>query len=129
MTIAGTPGAAWRREAPSVAPLHRGGLPPFMVRRVEAFVENRLGGKITLDELAALAGLSSAYFCRSFHRSTGCTPMFYVRRRRVHLAKHLIATTDLTMADIAPLCGFDHRSAMAKAFRLVGERPPLQCRG
>lgn len=105
-----------------------GGLSPFLIRKVEAFVDGHLHTRICLNDLARLTDLSAAYFCRSFHRSTGMTPMVFVRRRRVALARRLLETTELSLTDVALSCGFDRRSAMAKAFRLVGEVRPHQYR-
>jgi transcriptional regulator of acetoin/glycerol metabolism len=50
----------------------RGGLSPAVTRRVCDYIEGHLDEKIRLDGLAALAGLSTDHFARSFHSQWGC---------------------------------------------------------
>src|SRR5262249_42016782 len=52
----------------------RGGLAPGALRRVRELIERQIATKITLQELADVAGLSSGHFSRAFRQSVGMPP-------------------------------------------------------
>ena len=52
-------------------PVVTGGLSPFVLRNVLAFIEENLGQPLTLADLAAQAALSEYHFARMFRQSTG----------------------------------------------------------
>jgi len=61
----------------------RGGLPPRALRNVREFIEAHLEDNISIQALAAAAGLSMYHFARAFKQSEGVSPHHYVVRRRV----------------------------------------------
>ena len=65
-----------------------------------------LGGDITLSGLANECGLSLSYFTRAFKRSTGDAPHRWLLRQRVQHAKTLLRGTQMSLAEIAIVCGF-----------------------
>jgi AraC-like DNA-binding protein len=79
----------------------RGGLAPVALRRVQAYVEQRLAGKIELGDLAAIAGLSDCHFSRAFKESTGLPPHRYLMMRRIAVAAELVASTERTITEIS----------------------------
>ncbi|MBP0645471.1 helix-turn-helix domain-containing protein, partial [Mycobacterium tuberculosis] len=54
-----------------------------------------IGEEPTLGQLAANAGVSVRTFSRRFVEDTGYTPMQWVLRARVDLARELLENTDL----------------------------------
>ena len=57
----------------------RGGLAGGALRRVRAYIDDHIGERISLDELAREAGVTRFHFARQFRLSTGESPMGYVR--------------------------------------------------
>lgn len=101
----------------------RGGLAPHALRRVSEFVETGLETGLTIDDLAAVAGLSPYHFARAFKRTTGEAPHGFVLRRRIERVKALIAT-GVPLAEIAAATGFSTQSHMTARFReRVGVTP------
>lgn len=99
-------------------------LAPAALRRVRELVEDELARDLSLDDLAAAAGLSRSHFARAFRAATGQTPYGYLRARRVARARVLLATTDLPAAAIADRVGFSSPSHLGRVFRsLVGVTP------
>ena len=49
----------------------RGGLPPYLRRRVHDYITSHLNQKITNDALAQIAGLSTAHFYTAFKQTEG----------------------------------------------------------
>ncbi len=94
----------------------RGGLAPYVLRRVTELIECRLGEDITLTELAALADLSPSHFCRAFKVSTGRSPHQWRSERRIERAKELLFDDQIAIADIALTCGFSSQSHFGSVF-------------
>jgi AraC-like DNA-binding protein len=118
--------AGLRRQMP--APTHRGGLPPGAMRRVQEHVDAHLSESIDLAELSAIAGLSVFHFARQFKLSTGLTPHHYLVRQRVHQAQQMLASTDLSLSDVAFATGFSDQSHLTRHFRQILEMTPGQFR-
>ncbi len=97
--------------------LVRGGLAPWQIIRVRAYVEAHLDSTIRMRDLAAIARLSTSHFSRSFTCSFGVTPFAYVAGRRLARAQHLMLTTDDPLCQIALACGLCDQSHLTRMFR------------
>lgn len=94
------------------------------VARVVAYVDANTAEKLSLDELAGVASVSPSHLVRLFRERLGTTPHDYVLRRRISLAKELLAETDLTSAAIAKRVGFASESNFSYRFsKMVGQSP------
>lgn len=103
-----------------------GGLARWQARRALAHIEENLGSKIAIRELAALVSFSKSHFSRAFKRSLGVSPMAYVTTRRVERAKTMMISTDQQLTEIALACGFADQSHLNRSFRrMVGLSPGL----
>ncbi len=90
---------------------------PAAVRRALDYIEDRPNARISLDELAAAAGLSRFHFSRVFRKQIGMSPAAYVERSRLERAKVMIRLGQLALADIAYALGFADQSHFARRFR------------
>ena len=72
---------------------------------------------LTLDELAAEAGLAPKYLCRVFRQVTGRTPIDYLNYYRIECAAELLCTTTDSITDVALSCGFNDPSYFSRMFR------------
>lgn len=105
-----------------------GGLTDRALIRVRDFVDINLGEPITLEGMAGAACLSPCHFVRMFRRSTGQTPMHYLRRRRVEYAKRLLAGGGLSISEVALQAGFCDHSHLCRIFRQETGMSPGQYR-
>ena len=102
----------------------RGGLPPYVRRRVLDYIAGHLDQKLTTGALAQIAGLSISYFCGSFKQTEGMSPHRYVLQYRVRRAQQLLASTELSLAEVADAVGFSNQSHCIQTFRkIVGVTP------
>jgi AraC-like DNA-binding protein len=102
----------------------RGGLAGGALRRVRTYIEEHIGERISLDELAVQAGVSRFHFARQFRLSTGESAMGYLRRMRIERSKSILQTHDATIAEVAARLGFSDQSHFTRIFgRLVGVSP------
>jgi transcriptional regulator GlxA family with amidase domain len=95
----------------------RGGLAPWQIRKLTAYVETNLDRTITTRCLADIARLSSFHFCRAFRDSFGDSPHGYVIRRRMERAQGLMLTTSTSLGQIAADCGLADQAHFNKLFR------------
>jgi AraC-like DNA-binding protein len=102
---------------------HASGLPRWQVRRAREFLAAHIGADISVDDVAAVCGLSRAYFTSAFGRATGVTPHRCLMRYRIERAKTLLAGP-LTIADIALQCGFADQSHLTRVFAKQTGIPP-----
>ena len=92
-------------------------LAPARLRRVRELVDERLGSPLTVEDMAAAAGLSRAHFTRCFHAATGRTPYGYVRERRLARARELLQGSAHSIAEVAAMTGFHSQSHLGRVFR------------
>lgn len=104
--------------------LARGGLAPWQVKRACEKLESDLGGKFSLQQIAADFDLSVSHFSRAFRVSTGLPPHQWLLRQRVNAAKQLMRVRDLSLSEIAISAGFANQSHFTRVFSsVVGVSP------
>ncbi len=122
----------WRAPAePSAAPEatpHVTALRPFILRRIETFVNSNLAGDIRLESLADIASMSVGHFLRSFHKAMGSTPHQYVLERRLDRACALLKESADQVSTIARRCGFASAAHFSAIFHLHRGCTPSQFR-
>ncbi len=108
----------------SATPRARNALTPRTLTRLKTYIEAHLAQPVTLEDLAAVAGLSRFHLCRAFRDSTGLPPHAYLTRQRLALARRLLRTTPLAISEVARACGFASPNQFATSFRKhVGVTP------
>ncbi|HEY8462386.1 MAG TPA: AraC family transcriptional regulator [Blastocatellia bacterium] len=103
---------------------HHGGLPKHKLRRVTEFIEENLERDLTLTEIAEIADLSPFHFARAFKQSTGSTPIQFLTRRRIDLAKRLLVESELPIVEIGLRAGFKNQSHFTTLFRKITAMTP-----
>jgi AraC family transcriptional regulator len=103
-------------------------LPAWRLRRVTEFIDAHLSEPIRVADLADLAELSEGHFHRAFRATTGRTPLEFVHRRRVATAKQMLASSKLSVAQMALRVGFLSPAHFARVFRSVTGQSPSQYR-
>lgn len=100
-----------------------GGRAPRAVRRARAFLHDALADKITLDDLAAHAGLDKFRLVRAFRAEVGLPPYEYLTHARVSRARELLQRGAL-VAEAAQAVGFYDESQLHRHFRrIIGITP------
>jgi transcriptional regulator GlxA family with amidase domain len=94
------------------------------VREVQHWISERPGADLSVDSLAARAGLSPRQFARCFTAETGVTPGRYVGRVRMEAARRELEDTGRGVEQVARNCGYGTPEAMRRAFiRALGVSP------
>lgn len=97
-----------RRRRPDLA--------PFNLRRVQEHIDSRLAERITVEELASVAGLSRGYFSRAFLAATGESPHQFILARRLAEARQRLDDSTGDLAQIAVQTGFSSHAHLTTAF-------------
>ncbi|MFP3992426.1 AraC family transcriptional regulator [Streptomyces sp. E11-3] len=109
LRVAGEGGTETRTRA--------GGLAPRRLAEVVDFIHANLAQRVTLAEMAAVAGVSESHFARVFRMSTGESPHRYVTQRRLEHARRELVRTSRPIADIATEAGFADQSHLTRMMR------------
>jgi AraC-like DNA-binding protein len=94
------------------------------LRRVVSYVHAHYRRRLTLRELAQVAGLSGSYLSRLFHDEMGEPLSHFIRRVRVDKAQELLLGTNMALADIAAHVGFANQSHLSSVFKEHTGRTP-----
>jgi AraC family transcriptional regulator len=86
-------------------------------RTVRDYIQDHLAETISLDDLAAVAGLSRFHFTRKFRTTIGTTPHAFVLQQRVERARTLLERTGTSLPDIAANCGFADQPHLTREFK------------
>ena len=86
------------------------------IARVLEMMSARLAEPLTLDELAAEAGISKFHFARQFKLSVGMAPHALLATLRFDAARTLLSGTDLAVGVIASRCGYARASQLNAVF-------------
>jgi transcriptional regulator GlxA family with amidase domain len=105
-------------------PTPRGSLMEPVLR----WMEDNCGKELTLDDIAAHAGMSSRTLNRRFREQTGTTPLQWLHRARIRRAQYLLETTTHPVDRIAAQVGFGSPTAFRDRFRRVAGTSPAAYR-
>jgi AraC family transcriptional regulator len=81
------------------------------------YVEGHLANSMTLDEIAAVGGVSRFHMVRSFAEATGMSVMRYVRARRLTKAARALAKGAPDILTLALEADYGSHEAFTRAFR------------
>lgn len=81
------------------------------------FIHTNYRRPIGLAEIAAAAHLSPYHCLRLFRSAHGCTPVAYLRRRRLLAAERLLRESTAPVADIAARVGIESRTTLFRQLR------------
>jgi transcriptional regulator GlxA family with amidase domain len=88
------------------------------------WMQENMGKELTLDDIAAHAGMSTRTLNRRFREQTGTTPLQWLHRARVRQAQYLLEATTHSVDRIAAQVGFGSPTAFRDRFkRLTGTGP------
>ena len=96
--------------------------------RARDMIDGRYFEPLTVESLAASAGLSRAQFSREFRRAFGESPHRYLLTRRMERAAALLRDTDRTVADICLMVGLSSVGSFTTAFGRIFGMSPLAYR-
>jgi AraC-like DNA-binding protein len=80
------------------------------------YIHEHLTEKIPVDTLSRRAYLSRNIFFKWFKEQFGLTPLEYITRERIRLARQLLAEENDSISEIGQQCGFSNVNYFVRAF-------------
>ena len=94
------------------------------IARAKDLADARYAETLTVDDLAAAAGLSRAHFSREFRRAYGASPYAYLLTRRLERAASMLRLTDRSVTEICYAVGLTSLGSFTTTFtRTYGVSP------
>ena len=87
------------------------------VWRASDFILSHYERPLTLEQMASEARLSPFHFARLFARVHGITPHAFLLRKRLTVARRLLARTHCDLDEVAARAGFNTRSSLFRNMR------------
>jgi transcriptional regulator GlxA family with amidase domain len=110
---------------PQLSPwvMHRNHVNPVLHRVQDAVIKDP-AALWSAARLAAVACMSARNLARLFAEHAGCSPLDYVQRLRVALARELVANSELGMERVAEKTGFSSAHQLRRVWRRWEATPP-----
>ncbi len=98
------------------------------IRNIKRYIHDNYTDRITLADIAAAGGISRGECCRLFRRTENTTPIGYLNDHRLNQSRKLILSTDLSIGEIAYMCGYESTSYFIACFRKKYSKTPAAYR-
>ncbi|WP_138475582.1 AraC family transcriptional regulator [Dyadobacter bucti] len=98
------------------------------LNKVIAHVLEFFTGDISLKEVADLANMSEAAFCRYFKAQTGKTLTGFITDLRIQYACNLLSNTDESVSQVCFQIGFENVSHFIQTFKKLRNQTPFEFR-
>jgi AraC family transcriptional regulator len=89
---------------------------PSWLKRVDELLADRYTERLTLEQIAAVAGVSADHVAREFRRNHQRTIGDELRRLRIDAARRRLRSSDASLPEIALSVGFADQSHFGRAF-------------
>lgn len=99
------------------------------LRDVQQWISEHPADDLSVERLAARAGLSPRQFARAFTAETGVTPGRHVAATRLEAARRMLEAGSAGIDQVARACGYGNCEAMRRAFIRALGVPPASYRG
>ena len=103
-------------------------LQTWRLKRVIEFIDHHLSVRISLSDMASVAGLSRMHFASQFRTATGLRPHEFLLRRRIRQAAELLRNATIPITEIALNVGFQTQAHFTTVFKSILGCTPHQWR-
>ncbi len=94
------------------------------IRRAMAFVRSHYAEHLSIDAMAAVAGMSVSVFHRRFRAVTGVSPLQYQKHIRLHEARRRLVTEQAEAATVGYAVGYGSASQFSREYKRLFGAPP-----
>ena len=102
--------------------------PHILGSRIKDYIDRHYMEPITLQSMGEALRISPHYLSHVFKQMSGYSPVQYLLRRRIGEAQTLLITTELSVARIAEMVGYDSQSYFNLQFTKNVGMPPSRYR-
>ena len=99
-----------------------------MIDKAQTYLEKNLSEKISFEHLASELAISRRNFDRRFIKATGNTPVEYLQRLKVEVAKNALEKGRKSIFEIMMEVGYSDDKAFREVFRRITGLSPVDYR-
>lgn len=89
----------------------------YYVKKVNAIINKRYATKLSQQDVAKELGISASYLSSLYKRATGLNFSQYLLQTRINHAMQLLASSNLTTAQLAATVGFESEAHFRRRFK------------
>ena len=97
-----------------------------LITAIQEYIDLNLNGKLQLNEVAEVFGLSPAYLSVLFKKSTESGFSEYVNTKKIDKAKEMLLSGDMKIYEVADALGFESAYYFSKVFKKVDGHSPRE---
>ena len=97
-----------------------------LINTIQEYIDDNLNGKLQLNEVAEVFGLSPAYLSVLFKKSTDTGFSEYVYTKKIEKAKEMLLSGDMKIYEVADSLGFESAYYFSKVFKKVDGHSPRE---
>jgi AraC-like DNA-binding protein len=94
------------------------------IRRAMAWVRKRFTEQLSIEAMAAVAGMSASVFHRRFKAVTGVTPLQYQKQIRLHEARRRLVSEQADATSVGYAVGYESASQFSREYKRLFGAPP-----
>lgn len=98
------------------------------IKEVQVYIEENYAGKLSVEALAEKFAISSRNFIRRFKKATLNTPLEYIQRVKIEVAKKRLESTPNNVNEVMYHVGYMDEKAFRKTFKKFTGLSPLEYR-
>ena len=106
-----------RKDKRDSTDLYFSGTTGRKVQNARRIINSNLEQEISIEELSEKVNLNRTTLQKVFKEMYGLTINEYRTKSRIQLAKNLLASTDLSITEIAGRCGYTNASKFSEVFK------------
>jgi transcriptional regulator GlxA family with amidase domain len=96
------------------------------IRQAQAFIEENVTEKISVDDLASRFAIGRRHFERRFKKATNNTPVEYIQRVKIEAAKKWLETSRKNVNEVMYDLGYSDAKAFRSVFKKVTGLSPAE---
>ena len=96
--------------------------------RIKEYIDKNCTSDMNLAQLSSAVYISQTYLSHIFKAEMGVSPIQYLINKRIDYAKHLLANSDYSIAQIAAECGYDDPVYFSQVFKRLTTYSPKKFR-
>lgn len=99
------------------------------IKKAQLFIEKNAQEKINVEKLAEKFAISRRNFVRRFKKATANTPLEYIQRVKIEIAKKNLESSTKNVSEVMYNVGYSDEKAFRNVFRKHTGLSPLEYRG
>jgi len=98
------------------------------ILKAQEWIQANFDGDVSIDKMADMINMSPRTFQRRFKQATGDSPLVYLQRFRVEMAKRMLENTNHSVEEITAHIGYENSSSFRKIFKKYAGLSPGEYR-